>query len=105
MQAEEQQHHTEAEDASDGDGSLQLQTEEPDFFDPDLDDQDAEALERQRGGRRSDAILSCPGCLDTVCIDCQQHAQVPTQFRAVFAMNCRSVLLFLLNLVLDTANR
>ena len=42
-----------------------------------------------RQGRKSDAILSCPGCLTTVCIDCQQHAVFENQFRAMFTMNCR----------------
>ena len=43
----------------------------------------------RRQGRKSDAILSCPGCLTTVCIDCQQHAVFENQFRAMYTMNCR----------------
>jgi hypothetical protein len=36
----------------------------------------------------SDAVLSCPLCMTTVCYDCQQHETVPTQFRAVFTVGC-----------------
>ena len=46
-------------------------------------------------GRKSDAILSCPGCLTTVCIDCQQHAVFENQFRAMFTMNCRCASLWI----------
>ena len=38
---------------------------------------------------RSDAILSCPLCFTTLCIDCQQHDTYDNQFRAMFVMNCR----------------
>lgn len=62
---------------------------EAEFYDRDLDDKDEAWVARQRGGRRSDAILSCPGCLTTVCIDCQQHAEKEGQFRAMFCINVR----------------
>ena len=39
---------------------------------------------------KSDAILSCPGCMVTLCIDCQQHETYKNQFRAMFVMNCRT---------------
>lgn len=61
----------------------------PEFYDPDLDDKDAAWVRRQRGGRESDAILSCPGCLTTVCLDCQQHANKEGQFRAMFCTNVK----------------
>lgn len=64
---------------------------EPDFYDPDLDAKDEARVSRQRGGRKSDAILSCPGCLTTVCVDCQQHADKEGQFRAMFCINVRQV--------------
>lgn len=66
-----------------------LNTDAPDFYDPDIDDQDAEWVAKQRQGRKSDAILSCPACLTTLCIDCQQHTELECQFRAMFVMNCR----------------
>ncbi len=44
---------------------------------------------RQRKGRSTDAILSCPCCFTTVCIDCQHHALQHGQYRAMFTMNCR----------------
>ena len=37
--------------------------------------------------RTSDAILSCPRCFTTVCMDCQQHETYANQFRAMFVMN------------------
>ena len=37
--------------------------------------------------RHSDAILSCPYCFNTVCMDCQQHEKHQDQFRAMFVMN------------------
>ena len=37
--------------------------------------------------RYSDAILSCPCCFTTVCMDCQQHVQYKNQYRAMFVMN------------------
>lgn len=44
---------------------------------------------RPRRSHRSDAILSCPLCFTTLCIDCQQHEKWENQFRAMFVMNCR----------------
>ncbi|KAL7580024.1 hypothetical protein ACA910_005010 [Epithemia clementina (nom. ined.)] len=35
----------------------------------------------------SDAVLSCPCCFLTVCMDCQQHDTNPNQYRAMFVMN------------------
>ena len=37
--------------------------------------------------RTSDAILSCPRCFNTVCMDCQQHERYANQYRAMFVMN------------------
>ena len=37
--------------------------------------------------RDSDAILSCPCCFTTVCMDCQQHEKYTNQYRAMFVMN------------------
>ena len=59
------------------------------FYDPDLDQRDEAWMARQRGGGKSDAILSCPGCLSTVCLDCQQHQTLEGHFRATFCMNVR----------------
>lgn len=60
----------------------------PEQYDPEADDEDARWAAKQRRGRASDAVLSCPACFTTICIDCQQHAQRSNQFRAVFVMNC-----------------
>jgi hypothetical protein len=37
--------------------------------------------------RDSDAVLSCPCCFATVCMDCQQHDTYKHQYRAMFVMN------------------
>lgn len=37
--------------------------------------------------RDSDAILSCPCCLNVVCMDCQKHEHYKNQYRAMFVMN------------------
>ena len=37
--------------------------------------------------RDSDAVLSCPRCFTTVCMDCQQHEKYANQYRAMFVMN------------------
>ena len=69
--------------------------EEAEFYDPLLDERDEAWMQRQRGGRKSDAILSCPSCFTTVCLDCQQHHTNEGQYRAMFCMNVRWALLFL----------
>eukprot|EP00053_Salpingoeca_punica_P014169 m.128789 g.128789 ORF g.128789 m.128789 type:complete len:477 (+) comp16395_c0_seq4:436-1866(+) len=38
---------------------------------------------------QSDAVLNCPACFATVCLDCQQHEEYESQFRAMFVLNCR----------------
>lgn len=66
-----------------------LDTADPEFYDPEADDKDEKWVKKLRKGRNSDAILSCPLCFTTVCVDCQQHAKNENQFRAMFVMNCR----------------
>jgi hypothetical protein len=58
-------------------------------YDPKADDADQAFIDKARGKRRSDALLSCPGCLTTVCIDCQAHAYIDGQYRAMFSINTR----------------
>jgi len=58
-------------------------------FDPALDDADEAWVSKQRGGGESDAVLSCPCCLTTLCLDCQQHCSYAGQFRAMFVRHCR----------------
>ncbi|KAK3251545.1 hypothetical protein CYMTET_39120 [Cymbomonas tetramitiformis] len=62
--------------------------EMPDFYDPAADDEDEQWMVEQRQGKTSDAILSCPCCLETLCTDCQKHARYENQFRAMFVVNC-----------------
>lgn len=63
---------------------------EVEFFDPDLDEHDENWVVQQRQGRQTDAILSCPSCFTTCCIDCQQH-EYKDQYRAMFVTNCRCI--------------
>jgi hypothetical protein len=61
---------------------------EVDHYDPEADDQDETWVATHRTGRTSDAVLSCPACFATLCIDCQQHELYSNQFRAMFVTNC-----------------
>ncbi|XP_010546247.1 PREDICTED: E2F-associated phosphoprotein [Tarenaya hassleriana] len=61
----------------------------PEFYDSDMDDKDEMWMHKRRGGRTSDAILSCPACFTTVCFECQRHEKYLTQYRAVFVVNCK----------------
>ncbi|KPP70172.1 E2F-associated phosphoprotein-like, partial [Scleropages formosus] len=77
------------------------------LYDPDEDDRDQawvdakrrgtgstrlqEAVERKGKNQsvpRSDAVLNCPACMTTLCLDCQRHEKYHTQYRAMFVMNC-----------------
>ena len=75
-------------DESDGE-DLAAAQDRPEFYDSQEDERDQAWIQKQRQGRQSDAILSCPGCLTTVCIDCQRHEYITTQYRAMFVTNCR----------------
>ncbi|XP_071369404.1 E2F-associated phosphoprotein isoform X2 [Centroberyx affinis] len=80
------------------------------LYDPDEDDRDQAWVDARRrvysSGRRrpaagarprpgqphglpsSDAVLNCPACMTTLCLDCQRHDKYRTQYRAMFVMNC-----------------
>uniref|UniRef100_A0A2K6TB56 E2F associated phosphoprotein n=1 Tax=Saimiri boliviensis boliviensis TaxID=39432 RepID=A0A2K6TB56_SAIBB len=34
-----------------------------------------------------DAVLNCPTCMTTLCLDCQRHESYKTQYKAMFVMN------------------
>ncbi|KAI5611504.1 E2F-associated phosphoprotein [Silurus asotus] len=79
------------------------------LYDPDEDDRDqawVDAKRKEYRSRRrpissaqrrnqsqplpsSDAILNCPACMTTLCLDCQRHEKYRTQYRAMFVMNCK----------------
>ncbi|KAL8619679.1 hypothetical protein ACOMHN_019734 [Nucella lapillus] len=82
------------------------------LYDPDMDEEDQRWIDqkrlRQHGGSKevpdprrkdgkrraapkpkSDAVLDCPACMTTLCLDCQRHDVYPNQFRAMFVMNCK----------------
>lgn len=63
----------------------------PEFYDVEMDDKDETWVLCKRQGRKSDALLSCPVCFTTLCIDCQRHEIYVTQYRAMFVMNCKVV--------------
>ncbi|BFZ07268.1 hypothetical protein BsWGS_10307 [Bradybaena similaris] len=75
------------------------------LYDPDMDDEDQKWVDRQRQSHRgpsaggakkgkkskkpnSDALLDCPACMTTLCLDCQRHEVYKHQYRAMFVMNC-----------------
>ncbi|GAB4817238.1 hypothetical protein N2152v2_004284 [Parachlorella kessleri] len=68
---------------------LGLDLTPPEFYDPAADEKDEKWMAKHRRGHMSDAVLSCPLCFTTLCIDCQQHARYENQFRAMFVMNCK----------------
>lgn len=80
------------------------------LYDPDEDDRDQAWVDARRrryqsrqrpaagsqsqprqsqGLPSSDAILNCPACMTTLCLDCQRHEKYRTQYRAMFVMNCK----------------
>ncbi|XP_026869000.2 E2F-associated phosphoprotein [Electrophorus electricus] len=80
------------------------------LYDPDEDDRDQAWVDAKRKEYRyrcqrrptssvqnrkkskplpsSDAVLNCPACMTTLCLDCQRHEKYRTQYRAMFVMNC-----------------
>ncbi|XP_038162925.1 E2F-associated phosphoprotein isoform X1 [Cyprinodon tularosa] len=77
------------------------------LYDPDADDRDQAWVDSRRYKSRkqqdsasrsrprqskplpsSDAVLNCPACMTTLCLDCQRHEKYRTQYRAMFVMNC-----------------
>ncbi|CAL8990405.1 unnamed protein product [Prunus brigantina] len=62
----------------------------PDFYDSDIDDKDELWVQTKRKGRTSDAVLCCPSCFTTLCLECQRHEKYVTQYRAVFVVNCKT---------------
>ncbi|XP_064621780.1 E2F-associated phosphoprotein-like [Lineus longissimus] len=72
------------------------------LYDPDQDDDNQRWVDQMRRKHRpkaanknkvkpapqSDAVLNCPACMITLCIDCQRHALYKNQYRAMFVMNC-----------------
>lgn len=61
----------------------------PEFYDPELDDKDEVWVQKKRDGRTSDAILNCPACFTTLCLECQRHEKNVMQYRAIFVVNCK----------------
>jgi hypothetical protein len=81
------------------------------FYDPESDDRDQAWVNRRRQKCHpegepsknpnakpststsaslptSDAVLNCPACFTTLCMDCQRHEFYSNQYRAMFVMNC-----------------
>jgi len=77
---------------SDSESSHEGRRARPDddlLFSAEADDEDEKWVREKRGGRQSDAILSCPCCLEILTIDCQKHAARDDQWRAMFVRNVR----------------
>ncbi|KAL4585290.1 hypothetical protein LXL04_009906 [Taraxacum kok-saghyz] len=61
----------------------------PEFYDPNLDDKDQLWIQKKRKGKYSDAVLTCPACFTTLCLESQRHEKYVTQYRAIFVLNCK----------------
>ncbi|XP_053700386.1 E2F-associated phosphoprotein [Synchiropus splendidus] len=91
-------------------GRRRIPTNDELLYDPDQDDRDQAWVDARRnryanrkrpstssscsrkrqtaGSSSSDAVLNCPACMTTLCLDCQRHEKYRTQYRAMFVMNC-----------------
>lgn len=75
------------------------------LYDPEADEDNERWIEKQRRSYlpksqassekekkkplpNSDAVLDCPACMTTLCLDCQRHDTYTNQYRAMFVMNC-----------------
>lgn len=47
----------------------------PEFYDSDIDYKDESWVQKKRKGGTSDAVLSCPSCFTTLCLDCQRYTR------------------------------
>lgn len=45
----------------------------PEFYDSDLDGKDELWVQKKRKGHHTDAVLSCPCCFTTLCLECQMY--------------------------------
>ncbi|XP_077967623.1 E2F-associated phosphoprotein-like [Styela clava] len=81
----------------------QKMTDDELFYDPRADDEDQKWIDMQtkrpsnnenatntasKNQETSDAILTCPACMTTLCVNCQRHSVYQNQYRAMFVMNC-----------------
>mmetsp|Transcript_13782 Transcript_13782/g.24260 ORF Transcript_13782/g.24260 Transcript_13782/m.24260 type:complete len:160 (-) Transcript_13782:98-577(-) len=78
----------ESDTSSPSDDNSDDKFEEDPLYDENLDEDDEKWMDKQRQGRPSDAILSCPACFTTLCLESQKHSHYQNQYRAVFTMNC-----------------
>jgi len=84
---------SQGETSTDDDQNM-FNSDNEDTMEPPKDDQqppfyDAQAdqLQTSHSAPNTDAILSCPACLQIVCVDCQRHCQYTDQYRAMFVQN------------------
>jgi hypothetical protein len=72
-----------------GDDSLMTDGNDPSMDDgPEGDSHSPKTMAMLNpASRQTDAVLNCPCCFTTVCMDCQRHDKYVTQFRAMFVMN------------------
>ncbi|XP_071701306.1 uncharacterized protein [Rutidosis leptorrhynchoides] len=85
-----QEHHQDVEETVVSDDDVIDYSVKPEFYDPNLDDKDQLWVQKKRKGQYSDAVLCCPACFTTLCLECQRHEKYVTQYRAVFVVNCKT---------------
>jgi len=72
------------------------------FYDPNMDQTDQDWVDKRRQSYKpkentknekkmanSDAVLNCPACMSTLCLDCQRHDTYKGQYRAMFVLSCK----------------
>ncbi|DAZ99112.1 TPA: hypothetical protein N0F65_008417 [Lagenidium giganteum] len=72
------------------DADLLRNFEQDPLYDPDMDDADNHWVQSnlKPSTSQTDAVLCCPCCFLTICLDCQRHIKYPNQYRASTAVNC-----------------
>merc|ERR1712126_533791 len=91
----------EQDDACNDDKATSEKLPPAEYYDADIDKQNEEWMANKRNEfmpkedkdtkSKSDAILNCPACMSTVCVDCQRHDLYKNQYRAMFVLNCNIV--------------
>ncbi|KAL1806837.1 hypothetical protein ACET3Z_029905 [Daucus carota] len=84
MNTEEENQETKADSLTNSQKTVSSDDEidystKPEFYDPKLDNKDQVWVQKRRKGQYSDAVLSCPACFNTLCLECQSPTTAATE--------------------------